>query len=197
MITKTQLGTPPSSAPKPNKPGESQKPEIDDPKTRMFKRRIEHQTKQLQRHQKQQGTYQEQMEKQEELKRSARRIARNFIKFAQPPEPAEDPNKNPANLYNQIKSTLNDLGLKSTMVWSRTTQIFLDKEKTVGGKDFKMYRINLRDNANIDKDTAGDLKDDRLESITEDKNDMVAFIWGPYTAPAEVTTTPGEAPGTE
>ncbi len=187
--------------PGPTKPG---KPEKSDPKTIMLERKKERADqdvakadKELQKHNEQQQKFETQQKKQDRLKSiMASRVARTFFKRAQAAAPPPDPNKDPAALYLQIKKTLNDIGLKSTMVWGRTTQIFLDKEKVVGGNNLKMYKIDIRDDANIDRDAIRKLNSENFETITEDNNDMVAYIWAPYTAPAEATPPPGE-PGIE
>lgn len=175
--------------PKPENPGKS------DPKTTMLQRKKERADKEvaradeeLQKHKIQQEKYQTQQKKQEWLKTvMAAKVARIFSKIAQPVTPPLDPNKKPEALYIQIKKTLNDIGLKSTMVWPRTTQIFLDKEKTIGGNILKMYKIKLRDDANIDQDAVRKLNSEEFETIKEENNDMVAYIYAPYVAPAEVT----------
>jgi len=197
MITKTQLGAPPPSN-KPAKPGKPGEPEETvDRQTQQLQKKKDMLEKQIERRQKQQGTYRDQVNKQKELqeKYAARRVLSNFMKTAQPPEPVEDPNKYPRDLFLQIKETLHDMGLKVNMVENQA-YVDLGKEKIINGQPHKQYTVELRKDAVIEPDTAKKLGASKyFITLNLPKNQMVATIWGMYTAPAQpVTPEAPEAP---
>jgi len=111
---------------------------------------------------------------------AAYRVAQSFIKIALPTSAIPpDPNKDPDTLYLNIKSTLNELGLKSTMVESEAYVNLLEK-KIIGGNNMNKYKVGLRTNVVIDRDTVTKMNDDKFDKIILNSNKkMEAHVWAP------------------
>ena len=167
MITKTQPGA--ITPPKPARPGAPLQQE--DPKTKMLQRRKEQIDKQLERQQ-------EHQQKQEELKRQAKKIAQTFLKIAQP-----NPNDDPTGLFGQISGTLDKMGLKNSAERNKTELVI---GKTNNKKE-SLYKILLRRNTEITENIVNKLNraSESLSAIVWTSNGMEAYVWGPYTPPAE------------
>ncbi len=110
---------------------------------------------------------------------AAIRVAQSFIKVALPTAVPPDPNKDPDALYLHIKGVLNEIGLKSTMVESEAYVNLLEK-KIISGNNMNKYKVELRTNAVIDKDTVSKLNDDKFDKIIlNGGKKMEAHVWGP------------------
>lgn len=108
-----------------------------------------------------------------------RNVALAFQKIAQP----TDPNENPIGLFAQVDDTLSNLGLKNIAERNKT-QLIIGK---TNAKKENMYRILIRRQAEITSDTIIRISrnKDNFEAIKWSSKGMEAFVWGPYTPPAE------------
>lgn len=99
---------------------------------------------------------------------------------------SQDPNSDPQELYNQIRSTLTDLGI-ANMVEKNKVQLVIGDTKGTGDRILNKFEVPIRRNDALGEDQIKRMSRNvaLIDKIIWNAKYIIVYIWAKYTPPAE------------